>query len=108
MGNNTKIIPLADGLQVEVDVSDGRQAVSTVGDIATKGWSQVEGILRQITGPFLNVYKELIKEATVSEVEVEIGLGFEAEGSIFIAKTSGSANLSVKVTLKPPTITPAA
>lgn len=43
---NTKVIPLADGLQVEVDVEDGRQAVATVGELATRGWNQIEGVLR--------------------------------------------------------------
>ena len=102
--SNTKIIPLADGLQVEVDVQDGRQAVSTVGDLATKGWNQVESILRHITGPFVNVYKDLAKDAAVSEISVEIGLAFEAEGGIFIVKSKGSANLNVTVKLKPTTV----
>jgi hypothetical protein len=99
--SKTKIIPLADGLSVEVDVEDGRQAVSTVGDLATKGWNQIENVLRTVTKPFVNVYNDLSKEATVSEIEIEIGLSFEAEGGIFIVKSRGSANLSVKVKLKP-------
>jgi hypothetical protein len=106
--SNTKIIPLGDGLQVEVDVEEGRQAVATVGELATRGWNQVESILRHITGPFVNVYKDLAKEASVSEIEVEIGLAFEAEGGIFIVKSRGSANLTVTVKLKPTTTTPLA
>jgi hypothetical protein len=105
--SNTKVIPLPDGLNVEVDVEDGRQAVSTVGDLATKGWNQVESIVRHITGPFVNVYKDLAKEASVSEIQVQIGLAFEAEGGIFIVKSRGSANLEVTITLKPgPIVTP--
>jgi hypothetical protein len=103
----TKIIPLADGLQVEVDVGDGRQAVSTVGDLATKGWNQVESILRHITGPFVNVYQDLAKDASISEIAVEIGLAFEASGSIFVVKSGASANLKVSIKLKPTAIVPA-
>ena len=105
--SNTKIISLPDGPPVEVEIEDGRQAVSTVGDLATKGWNQVESILRHITGPFVNVYKDLAKEATVSEIAVEIGLAFEAEGGIFIVKSKGSANLNDTIKLKPtPIVTP--
>lgn len=99
--SNTKVIPLADGLQVEVAVEDGRQAVATVGELATRGWNQIEGVLRSVTKPFVNVYKDLSKEATVSEIEISIGLSFEAEGGIFIVKSKGSANLEVTVKLKP-------
>jgi hypothetical protein len=104
--SNTEIIALADGISVEVDVADGRKAVSTVGDLATKGWNQVESILRHITGPFVNVYKDLAKEASISEIEIEIGLAFEAEGGIFVVKSRGSANLNVTVKLKPTAVIP--
>lgn len=99
--STTEIIALPDGLQVEVDVADGRRAVSTVGDLASKGWDQVESVLRHITGPFVNVYKDLAKDASISEIGVEIGLAFEASGSIFVVKSGASANLKVSIKLKP-------
>lgn len=99
--SKTKIIPLSDGLNVEVEVEEGRQAVATVGELATRGWNQIEDVLRHVTGPFVNVYKDLAKEAAISEIEIEIGLAFEAEGGIFIVKSKGSANLNVTVKLKP-------
>ena len=104
---NTKVIPLPDGLNVEVDVEDGRAAVATVGELATRGWNQIESIVHQISGPFLNVYKDLAKEATIAEIEIEIGLAFEAAGGIFIVKASGSANLNLTIKLKPSPIIPA-
>lgn len=99
--STTKVIALPDGLNVEVDVADGRQAVSTVGDLATKGWNQVESIVRHVTGPFVNVYKDLAKDASIAEIELSIGLAFEAEGGIFIVKSRGSANLELSIKLKP-------
>ena len=104
---NTKVITLADGLRVEVDLEDGREAVATVGELAARGWDQVESIVRHITGPFVNVYKDLANEASVSEIEVEIGLAFEAEGGIFIVKSKGSASLNLTIKLKPAPIVPA-
>ena len=105
---NTKIIPLAGGLNVEVEIAEGRPAVATVGELATRGWNQIEDVLRHVTGPFVNVYKDLAKEASISEIEIEIGLAFEAEGGIFIVKTKGSANLNVTVKLKPTAAPPSA
>lgn len=99
--SNTKVISLPDGLNVEVDVEEGRHAVSTVGDLATRGWNQVESIVRHVTGPFVNVYKDLAKEASISEIQMSIGLAFEAEGGIFIVKSKGSANLELTIKLKP-------
>lgn len=99
--STTEIIALPDGVQVEVSVVDGRRAVSTVGDLASKGWDQVESVLRHITGPFVNVYKDLAKDASISEIGVEIGLAFEASGSIFVVKSGASANLKVSIKLKP-------
>jgi hypothetical protein len=37
----------------------------------------------------------------VEIAEVEVGIGFSAEGNSFIAKGSTSANLKVKLVLKP-------
>jgi len=37
----------------------------------------------------------------LEKAEVEIGIGFSAEGNIFIAKGKGSANLKVKLVLSP-------
>ena len=105
--SNTEIITLPDGPQVEVDVAEGRRAVSTVGDLATKGWNQIESVVRQVTGPFVNIYKDLAKEASISEISVDIGLAFEAGGSIFVVKTSGTANLRVSIKLKPNPVVPA-
>lgn len=105
--SNTEIITLPDGPQVEVDIADGRRAVSTVGELATKGWNQIESVVRQVTGPFVNIYKDLSKEASISEISVDIGLAFEAGGSIFVVKTSGTANLRVSIKLKPNPVVPA-
>ena len=38
---------------------------------------------------------------SIEKAEVEIGLGFEAGGDVFIVKGKGKANLSVKLTLLP-------
>jgi hypothetical protein len=37
----------------------------------------------------------------VTEAEVEISLGFEAEGNVFIAKGKTNASLTLRLTLKP-------
>jgi hypothetical protein len=41
------------------------------------------------------------KEMEIEQAEVEIGFSFEAEGNLYITKSKASANLTVKLTLKP-------
>jgi hypothetical protein len=37
----------------------------------------------------------------IDAAEVQVGLSFEAEGNIYIAKSRAAANLTVKLVLKP-------
>ena len=48
-----------------------------------------------------DVWQELNQDMSVSEAEVEIGLGFEVEGNIFIAKGKTNASLTIRLKLKP-------
>jgi hypothetical protein len=44
--------------------------------------------------------KELREEVDLEQVEIELGLSFEAEGNIYITKANLGANLTVRMTLK--------
>lgn len=56
------------------------------------------GLVKDVAEPFVNTWEELSKDSSINEAEVEISLGFEAEGNFFIAKSKAST--SIKVTLK--------
>jgi len=100
-----KLIELENGLMMEVDVPQSEiEMISGGGDMVEKVKSSmgtVESMLIQSVKPIVNAYAVLNKEIKLEQAEVEIGIGFSAEGNIFIAKGNASANLKVKLVLKP-------
>ena len=78
-------------------ISGGDEMVSKV----QASMGTVETMLIQSVEPIINTYNTLNQEVTLERAEVEIGIGFSAEGNVFIAKGSASANLKVKLVLSP-------
>ena len=105
----TQIIQLKDGMLIETDVTNQREVTRGGQQIAGGGVSklgvsfdeQVKPLLRQICAPLVEVWNELNQNMCVEQAEVEVGLSFEGEGNLFVAKTSTAANFTVKLTLKP-------
>jgi len=100
-----KLIELENGLVMEVDAPKSDiEMISANGDVVDKvktSMGKVEKMLIQSVQPIVNVYKGLDKEVLLEKAEVEIGIGFSAEGNIFVAKGNANANLKVKLVLKP-------
>jgi hypothetical protein len=61
----------------------------------------VKPLLEKACRPVLSVWNELNKEMSISSAEVELQLGFSAEGSVFLARAGGSANLKIKLSISP-------
>lgn len=101
-----KLIELENGLLMEVDITQSEIEMISGGnnDMVKKVQSSmgtVEKMLIQSVQPIINAYTVLNKEMVLKEAEVEIGIGFSAEGNIFIAKGNANANLTVKLVLAP-------
>jgi len=100
-----KLIELEDGLMMEVEVPQSEiEMISGGGDMVEKVQSSmgtIEKMLLQSVQPIINTYNTLNQEVTLDSAEVEVGIGFSAEGNIFIAKGNANANLKVKLVLKP-------
>ena len=100
-----KLIELENGLMMEVDVPESEiEMISGGSDMVEKvqaSMGTVEKMLMQSVQPVINTYNALNQEVTLETAEVEIGIGFSAEGNIFVAKGSANANLKVKLVLKP-------
>lgn len=100
-----KLIELENGLMMEVEASQNEIEMISGGDDLVekvgKSMSTVENILIQSAKPIVNAYKVLDQEVALESAEVEIGIGFSAEGNIFIVQGSANANLNVKLVLKP-------
>ncbi len=101
---STKLIKLEDGTLIEIDV-DENQVQQISGAMAEKvnaTLDTIEPVLINACRPVVAAWKELNKEMYIDEAEIEIGLSFEGEGNIYITKAKAGANLTVKLTLKPP------
>jgi hypothetical protein len=99
----TKLIELADGILVEAKVSENqvRQISGGAADKVDATIDKIEPILLKACKPVVSVWDELNKDMHIEQAEVELSLGFEAEGNIYLVKGTANANLTVKLTLKP-------
>ncbi len=100
----TRLIELDDGLLVEVDVSPEeapRQIAAGAANRVEGAMDEVRGLLLKAVRPIASVWGELNRDLTVEQVEIDLALGFEAEGHLFLVKGKGNANVSFKLTVKP-------
>jgi hypothetical protein len=99
----TKLIRLEDGTLVEVEVPDD-QAQPISGGFAERVDRSVDIIrptLVKICRPIIESWAELSEGTQIDHAEVELGLSFEGEGNLYVTKAKASANLTVKLVLKP-------
>jgi len=100
-----KLIELENGLLMEVDVPQSEiEMISGGSDMVekvNKSMDTVKEMLIKSVEPITQAYEALNQDVVLEKAEVEIGIGFSAEGNIFIAKGKGSANLKVKLVLSP-------
>lgn len=99
------LIELEDGILVEVDAPlDFVQPMSS--DSAERVNKTIEAlltpILKKTAQSIKAVWTELNKDMVIEKAEIELGLGFEFEGSVFIAKAKTNSSLSVKLCLVAP------
>lgn len=99
----TKLIKLADDTLIEVETPE-RKAQAISGGVA----DQVEGtidkirpLLLKVCKPLTSVWNEVNKDMKLEQAEIQIGLNFEAEGNVFLAKSKANANINVTIVVKP-------
>jgi len=96
------IIELQDGIRIEVEPDEDRLRKISGGAIPVdKSIDAIKPLLKKACKPVVEVWQELNQDLAVTEAEVEISLGFEAEGNVFIAKGKTNASLTLRLTLKP-------
>jgi hypothetical protein len=104
-----KLVKLDNGLLMEVEVDENQNGIQQINggdkneilDRVEGSMIMVESMLIKSVEPITSAYKALNQDVMLERAEVEIGIGFSAEGNIFIAKGKGSANLKVKLVLSP-------
>ncbi len=99
----SKLIKLDDGILIEAEVDD-KKAKEIAGGAADKvesSFEKIRPILLNACRPVVDTWKELNKEMTIDQAEIQLGLSFEGEGNLFVTKAKAGANLTVKLVLKP-------
>lgn len=101
----TALIRLNDGSLVEVDIPDD-QVEQIAGGLPRQVKTSIDvikPILTNICRPIVAAWKELDgfdQGTSVQGAEIEIGLGFEGEGNVYIAKAKTGVNVTVRLMLK--------
>jgi hypothetical protein len=101
----TKLIRLDDGLLVEVEVAPD-QAQQISGGLAERvaaSLDKIRPVLRTVAASITDSWRELSKDVRVEQAELEIGLSFEAEGNLYVTKSTAGANLTVRLVFAPRT-----
>lgn len=102
----TKLIEFSDGILVEVGVQrDQKQEMSAAGaERLTRNFSVLSDMVRKLAGPVQNAFSSFAAEGIapfgVNSAEVELGLGFTAEGNFFVSKAACEASLAIKICFK--------
>jgi len=98
----TKLIQLKDGILVEVETkpNESQMISSSIADKVDSSIEKIQPLLIKACTPVLAAWKELSSLTNIEQAEIELGLTFEGEGNIYIAKGKVGANLTVKLTLK--------
>ena len=99
----TRLIELENGILVEAEFSEDQAEAISANSIkgVKSAFDQVKPILISISRPIAEAWQEINKDMEIEQAEVEVGLNFEGQGNIYIAKGKGGTNLKVKLVLKP-------
>ena len=94
-----------EGLLVEVEESDSNASAVADDDntrtIRDGDLGQIRTTLTTIVRHLKDSWGEINQDMRIKEADVEISLGFEAEGNIFVAKGKASSQLKVTLKLEP-------
>jgi TolB-like protein len=101
--DGAKLIQLDDGTLVEVYAESGEARPIAEGFVekVSANFDKMKSVIVNASHSILGVCGEIGQESNVDHAEVEMGLSFTAEGSVYVAKAGGTANLKVKFVLKP-------
>ena len=100
---SSQLIELEDGTFVEVEVGPGdvREISGSMAQRVEATFASIKPTLVKVCRPIIETWQELNKDVEISHAEVELGFSFSIEGTVYLAKSKGDANLKVKLVLKP-------
>lgn len=99
----TTLIQLSDDILVEVDVRED-QARPISGGLARRVAATIEKavpILVEVGRSITEASATAFQRGSVYQTEVELGLSFEGEGQLYIARSQAAANIVVRMSIRP-------
>ncbi len=99
----TKLIKLEDGILVEVEATenDVQQIDGSMAKRVDTAIDAIKPLIVKAARSIGSVWRELDKDLSLEQAEIEFGVSFEGEGNFYITKAKGGANLNIKLSLKP-------
>jgi hypothetical protein len=99
----TKLVKLQDGILVEVEVppDEAQQISGGAADTVSASLDQIKPIILKTAQPIMEAWGDLAKGSDVDHVQVELGLSFEGQGNLYVAKEKEAATITVSVELRP-------
>lgn len=103
----TKLIELSDGTLIEVEaapneiVPTSSRNADRVQRTAEQTMQRIQPLIVEACRPVVAAWRELQQDLIVEAAELELGLSFEGEGNLYITKARATANLVVKLKLRP-------
>jgi hypothetical protein len=101
---STKLVQLADGTFVEVQVQEGElsQVSGKLADKVSTTLDSVAPLFSRVGDLLLGAWTSLEGRPSFEEAVVEFGISFEGEGNVFITKAKAGANLAITLTFRKP------
>jgi hypothetical protein len=99
----TKLVQLEDGLLVEAEVPEDQAEPISGGavDRVNAMLDVIEPLLVKACKPITAAWQQLSGEVQIDYAQIALGVNFTGEGSVYIAKATAGANLTVTLILKP-------
>jgi hypothetical protein len=97
------LIRLQDGILVEVETpsTQVQQISGGSAELVENNLENIRPLLVRLCRPIAAAWQDLQTAGRIEGAEVEVGLSFEAEGNLYIAKSKLGAHLIIKFMLSP-------
>jgi hypothetical protein len=98
----SRLIRLQDNVLVEVESQPGGWQEISASDAVPQldaAIGKASDTLVRVCESLAEAVKRISETVEITNVEATVGLGFEAEGNLYITKAKGNASITVKVTM---------
>ena len=96
-----KLIESEEGILIEVQSQDADEKISAeMAEKVQKGLAQIQPVLQKACDATKDFFDD--ENSQLSQVQIEIGLNFEASGNIYICQAKAGASITLTATIQRP------